>query len=126
MGFAVTTVRYNPASILNPIAPRIDADEAMDDVRDRFLADYHAELSGERPVTARGFPGREFEAKLMESKDPQPMTRHHPPGPGVGHVKARLFALADRVYLVYVTTPEGRGSKKGVETFLDSFMPLPD
>ncbi len=119
MGFAVTVVRYG--SIQHPGDFPIDTAAAMDDVRDRFLADYHAELVGERPIAHGGRDGREFEAKFTGAAKQVDKSRRHPPGPAVGRVKARLYVSVPRVFLVYVTTQKGQETDKGVETFLDSF-----
>jgi hypothetical protein len=123
MGFAVTVVRFYPPSISNPGGFHIDAGEAVDDVRDRFLSDYQAESLVERPIDHRGVAGREFVARFTEAAKREDVSRRYPPGPGVGRVRARLFASGPRVFQVYVTTPDGADTAKGVETFLDSFRP---
>ena len=55
MGFAVTVVRYHSGTIMHPVDVPIEEAEALDDVRDRFLSDDHAELLGEaRSFLANG------------------------------------------------------------------------
>jgi hypothetical protein len=124
MGFSVTVIHYRPPTILYPGELRIEAAEVMDDVRDRFLSDYDAVLLTERPIRLGELAGREFEAKFTVTTRLEDGSRRHPPGPGVEHVKARLYASGNRAFLVYVTTPAGLKSHKGIETFLDSFQLL--
>ena len=121
MGFSVTVVQYYPMTIWPPGVLRIDAVEAMDDVRDRCLADYHAELLAENPVVVGGLAGREFESRFTGTAPEEVRSRRHPPGPDVAYVRARLFFARPKVYFVYVTTPEGREDHPGIASFLDSF-----
>jgi hypothetical protein len=121
MGFAVTTIRHYPPTLLAPGVLRIGAAEALDSVRDRFLCDYHAELLRERPILLGELVGREFEARFAGATNKEHESRRHPPGPGVGRVKARLYVSLPRVFLVFVTTPNGQDTHKGVESFLNSF-----
>ena len=92
MGFAVTVARYHPPSIMSPIPLRIEPAEVMDDVRDRFLSDYHAELLGEQLILRGGLAGRQFEAKFTDDTQEAGRSVRQPPGPGVERVTARLYA----------------------------------
>ena len=124
-GFAITVVRYGPPSIfwLDPAEFRMEAAEAMDEVRDRFLSEYQAQLLDERLIHREGLAGREFEARFTGAAKGGDKSRPYPPGPGVRHVRARLYMCKPRVFLVYVTTPDGQETHRGAETFLDSFRP---
>ncbi|SIO65098.1 hypothetical protein SAMN05444166_7579 [Singulisphaera sp. GP187] len=121
MSFAVTVIRHDPPTILAPDVLRIEAGESLDSVRDRFLCDFHAELLGERPILLGALVGREFEARFTGAANKEHESRRHPPGPGVGRVKARLYLSNPRVLRVFVTTPNGQETHKGLESFLDSF-----
>ena len=118
MGYAISAVQYDAFSPLKPGEKQGKAAEYFDEVRDYFLARYHADLTGERPIESGGLAGREFEAKFAEKTD---QSRKHPPGPGVTHVRARLYSSGSHVYMIYVTTSPGQEADKGAATFFDSF-----
>ena len=120
-GYAVSAIQYDAASPLKSGEKEGKAARYHDEVRDRFLADYHAELIAERPIDRGGLAGREFEAKFSDPPNKADRSRKYPPGPGVSHVRGRLYSSDSHVYLIYATTPSGHEADRGVEAFLDSF-----
>jgi hypothetical protein len=98
--YAVSWSEFSPAAL----KPGSEA-KRLDNARDRVVAGTKGILKGEKRIALRGYPGREVEIDLD----------------GKARVRARIFAVKNRLYQVIVLGPGNWVDGKETSRFLDSF-----